>query len=96
MAVVQDIPVGAIIYLERGCRGLLDGKRATTHWYYLKELFAKHPAIRYVADRRIVVDEAVATTTGISAKRSRRLPRVTARARPSSWRCSSSTRPNHV
>ena len=25
--------------------GLLDGKRATTHWYYLKELRARHPAI---------------------------------------------------
>jgi transcriptional regulator GlxA family with amidase domain len=47
--------------------GLLDGKRATTHWYYLKELREKHPSIRYVADRRIVVDGGVATTTGISA-----------------------------
>jgi putative intracellular protease/amidase len=47
--------------------GLLDGKRATTHWYYLKELREKHPAIRYVADRRIVVDDGVATTTGITA-----------------------------
>jgi transcriptional regulator GlxA family with amidase domain len=47
--------------------GLLDGKRATTHWYYLKELRSKHPNITYVADRRIVVDQGVATTTGISA-----------------------------
>jgi putative intracellular protease/amidase len=28
--------------------GLLDGKQATTHWYYLDELREKHPAIRYV------------------------------------------------
>ena len=28
-----------------GEAGLLDGKRATTHWYYLKELLDKHPAI---------------------------------------------------
>jgi transcriptional regulator GlxA family with amidase domain len=27
----------------------------------------RHPAIRYVADRRLVVDRSVATTTGISA-----------------------------
>jgi putative intracellular protease/amidase len=47
--------------------GLLDGRRGTTHWYYLKELARKHPAFRYVADRRIVVDGRVATTTGISA-----------------------------
>jgi putative intracellular protease/amidase len=50
-----------------GGAGLLDGKRATTHWYYLKEMRDKHPAIRYVADRRLVVDQGVATTTGITA-----------------------------
>ena len=47
--------------------GLLDGKRATTHWYNVKELRTKHPSIRYVPDRRLVVDQGVATTTGISA-----------------------------
>jgi putative intracellular protease/amidase len=47
--------------------GLLDDKRATTHWYYLEELRSKHPSIRYVADRRLVVDQGVATTTGITA-----------------------------
>jgi putative intracellular protease/amidase len=47
--------------------GLLDDKRATTHWYYLRQLRRKHPKIRYVADRRLVVDNRVATTTGISA-----------------------------
>lgn len=46
---------------------LLDGKRATTHWYYLDELLDEHPTITYVKDRRIVVDGAVVTTTGISA-----------------------------
>ena len=50
-----------------GDAGLLDGKRATTHWYFLKELREEHPAIRYVADRRLVVDRGVATTTGITA-----------------------------
>jgi putative intracellular protease/amidase len=47
--------------------GLLDGRRGTTHWYYLHELRRKHPAMRYVADRRLVVDDGVATTTGVSA-----------------------------
>lgn len=47
--------------------GLLDGKRATTHWYYLGELLQRSPTARYVADRRMVVDGRVATTTGISA-----------------------------
>jgi putative intracellular protease/amidase len=63
-AVIVGICAGAKVVGEAG---LLDGKRATTHWYYLEELFTKHPAIRYVADRRIVVDDGVATTTGISA-----------------------------
>jgi len=47
--------------------GLLSGKRATTHWYYLEALRKKYSAIHYVPDRRLVVDECVATTTGISA-----------------------------
>lgn len=47
--------------------GLLDGRRATTHWYYLGELREEHPDVRYVADRRLVVDRGVATTTGITA-----------------------------
>jgi putative intracellular protease/amidase len=47
--------------------GLLAGKRATTHWYYRDELRKTYPALHYVADRRLVVDAGVATTTGISA-----------------------------
>lgn len=47
--------------------GLLAGKRATTHWYYLDALQDRHPTIRYVPDRRFVVDGDIATTTGISA-----------------------------
>jgi putative intracellular protease/amidase len=47
--------------------GLLDGKRATTHWYYLEGMLEKHPSIRYVVNRRFVLDRGVATTTGITA-----------------------------
>jgi transcriptional regulator GlxA family with amidase domain len=50
-----------------GAAGLLDGKRATTHWYYLRELRRKNPTAVYVPDRRIVIDGNVATTTGITA-----------------------------
>jgi transcriptional regulator GlxA family with amidase domain len=50
-----------------GAAGLLDGKRATTHWYYIKELRDKHPTIHYVPDRRLVVDQGVTTTTGVTA-----------------------------
>ena len=63
-AMVIGVCVGATVV---GASGLLDGRRATTHWYSLSELRQKHPTIRYVADRRYVVDGNVATTTGITA-----------------------------
>ena len=47
--------------------GLLDGKRATTHWYYVAEMLEERPGIHYVRDRRMVADTGVATTTGITA-----------------------------
>jgi putative intracellular protease/amidase len=63
-AMIIGVCAGAKVVGEAG---LLDGKRATTHWFFLKELRDKHPSVRYVADRRLVVDQGVATTTGISA-----------------------------
>lgn len=63
-AIIIGVCAGAKVV---GAAGLLDGKQATTHWYYIDELREKHPAIRYVADRRLVVDRGVATTTGITA-----------------------------
>ena len=63
-AIIIGVCVGAKVV---GNTGLLDGKRATTHWYSLKELRDQHPTIHYVADRRLVVDRGVATTTGITA-----------------------------
>lgn len=63
-AIIVGVCAGARVV---GAAGLLDGKRATTHWYYLEGLLKKHPAIRYVPDRRLLVDQGVATTTGISA-----------------------------
>ena len=63
-AIIVGVCAGAKVV---AAAGLLNGKRATTHWYYLKELRDKHPSIRYVADRRLVVDRGVVTTTGITA-----------------------------
>jgi len=63
-AIVIGVCVGAKVV---GNAGLLDGKRATTHWWYVDQLRNEHPAIHYVPDRRIVVDGRVATTTGVSA-----------------------------
>lgn len=50
-----------------GAAGLLDGRRATTHWYYVREMLQGSPTVHYVPDRRMVSDANVATTTGISA-----------------------------
>jgi len=63
-AIVIGICAGAKVV---AAAGLLDGKPATTHWYFRKELREDHPSIRYVADRRFVVEGARATTTGITA-----------------------------
>ena len=63
-AIVIGVCAGARV---AGAAGLLDGKRATTHWYYLKDLLRLSPTIDYVANRRFVVDGTVATTTGITA-----------------------------
>jgi len=63
-AMIIGVCSGALVV---GNAGLLDGKRATTHWYYREKLRDRHPTIHYVADRRLVVDLGVATTTGITA-----------------------------
>jgi putative intracellular protease/amidase len=47
--------------------GLLHDRAATGHWYDIDDLRRDNPAMRWVRDRRYVVDRRVATTTGITA-----------------------------
>jgi putative intracellular protease/amidase len=63
-AIIIGICAGAKVV---AAAGLLDGKRATTHWYYLRELLKRSPTTEYVADRRMVSHGNVVTTTGITA-----------------------------
>jgi putative intracellular protease/amidase len=63
-AIVIGVCAGAKVVAEAG---LLEGRRATTHWFFRERMLKKHPTIRFVANRRMVVDGKVATTTGISA-----------------------------
>lgn len=63
-AIIISVCAGAKVV---AAAGLLDGRRATTHWYYLRRLLRRSPTIDYVADRRFVIDGQVATTTGITA-----------------------------
>ncbi|PTL81159.1 DJ-1/PfpI family protein [Vitiosangium sp. GDMCC 1.1324] len=50
-----------------GKAGLLDGRAATTHWHSVEALRSEHPTMRWVRNRRYVVDRGVVTTTGVTA-----------------------------
>lgn len=63
-ATIIGICAGTMVVADAG---LLDGKRGTTHWYSVQDLRDDHAAMTYVPDRRFVVEEGIATTTGISA-----------------------------
>jgi transcriptional regulator GlxA family with amidase domain len=78
-AIIVSVCAGAKVV---AAAGLLDGRRATTHWYYLGDMLESHPAIRHVADRRLVVDRGVATTTGITASMPMMLTLIEAIAGP--------------
>jgi len=47
--------------------GLLDGRRATTHWQFAAELAARHPEVEVDADAIFVADGDVYTSAGVSA-----------------------------
>ena len=47
--------------------GLLDGRRATTHWQYSHELAARHPQITVDADPIFIRDGNVATAAGVTS-----------------------------
>ncbi|WP_067688719.1 GlxA family transcriptional regulator [Nocardia jejuensis] len=61
---VASVCVGAHILAEAG---LLDGKRATTHWSTAPQLAADHPAIEVDADPIFIRDENVWTGAGLTA-----------------------------
>jgi transcriptional regulator GlxA family with amidase domain len=47
--------------------GLLDGRRATTHWYYAARLAERHPAITVEPDVLFVDEGEVMTSAGVAA-----------------------------
>lgn len=47
--------------------GLLDGRRATGHWYTVADLQQDHPLTQWVRDRRYVSDDRITTSTGVTA-----------------------------
>ena len=61
---VASICSGAFILAEAG---LLDGRRATTHWCAARDLQARYPAVRVDEDRIFIVDGPIWTSAGASA-----------------------------
>ena len=61
---VAGICTGAFILAEAG---LLDGRRATTHWAYGRTLQEKHPDANIEEDRIYMVDGPVWTSAGMTA-----------------------------
>jgi len=62
-ASVASVCTGALVLAEAG---ILDGKKATTHWSALKTL-RQYPKVQVVEGVRFVRDGNVATSAGISA-----------------------------
>ena len=61
---VASICVGAFT-LAAG--GVLDGRRATTHWAFAKELQKQFPNVKVEADRIFIEDDGVWTSAGMTA-----------------------------
>ncbi|MGV9677005.1 GlxA family transcriptional regulator [Nocardia sp. NPDC003482] len=61
---VASVCVGAHVL---AAAGLLDGRRATTHWSTARQLAADHPAIEVDADPIFIRDDHVWTGAGITA-----------------------------
>jgi transcriptional regulator GlxA family with amidase domain len=58
------ICTGAFILAEAG---LLDGRRATTHWYYARDLQTRFPRVTVEEDRIFIIDGQVWTSAGMTA-----------------------------
>jgi transcriptional regulator GlxA family with amidase domain len=61
---VASICTGAFLLAEAG---ILDGRRATTHWYHARDLQTRYPNIRLEEDRIFIVDGSVWTSAGMTA-----------------------------
>ena len=63
-AQVVGLCLGAYVLAEAG---LLDGRRATTHWAYAKDFAQRYPAISVDANVLYVEDENILTSAGTAA-----------------------------
>src|SRR5258706_12724113 len=61
---VASTCAGAFVLAEAG---LLDGRRATTHWHRARELQARFPQVKVEGDRIFIIDGPVWTSVGMTA-----------------------------
>ncbi|HWS61870.1 MAG TPA: GlxA family transcriptional regulator [Steroidobacteraceae bacterium] len=61
---VASICTGAFILGEAG---LLEGRRATTHWFYARELQRRFPEAKVEGDRIFIIDGPIWTSAGATA-----------------------------
>ena len=61
---VTSICTGAFILAQAG---LLDGRRATTHWYHARELQSRFPNVKVEEDRIFIIDSPIWTSAGATA-----------------------------
>src|SRR5438874_9395769 len=59
-----SVCTGAFLLAERG---LLDDRRATTHWASVEWMRGQYPAVTMLADTRVVDEGHVITSAGVSA-----------------------------
>ncbi len=61
---IASICTGAFVLAKTG---LLDGRRATTHWFYAQELEKTFPAVKVEQDRIFIIDGPIWTSAGMTA-----------------------------
>ena len=61
---IASVCAGALALADAG---LLDGRRATTHWALVGAAARAHPATRWEPDRIVVADGPVVTSAGVTA-----------------------------
>jgi transcriptional regulator GlxA family with amidase domain len=61
---IASVCTGALVLAEAG---LLDGRRATTHWHFARNMQRRYPKISVEEDRIFTIDGPIWTSAGMSA-----------------------------
>src|SRR5260370_523518 len=62
---IASVCTGALVLAEAG---LLDGRRATTHWQFARNMQRRYPKIAVEEDRIFIIDGPIWTSAGLSAR----------------------------